>query len=137
MEAISEALDRKGVKNWYFGLESALKMNNLTHEFYTLDTIINDRIFRKNPITVMENKVRFIKVKSSIFGFGTVDLKNYSYSDKEKTVLDLIYLDKYNGKTDEEIRDRISAFIRFCSHPKLVEYSKKYNKTVEKFIEEL
>ncbi|MEN6379813.1 MAG: hypothetical protein ABFD15_09585 [Methanofastidiosum sp.] len=137
MEAISEALFKKGVTNWYFGLESALKMNNLTHEFYTLDTIINDKIFRKNPITVLGNKIRFIKVKSDIFGFGIIDSKKYKYSDKEKTVLDLIYLGKYNGKTDEEIKDRVSTFIPFCSHVKLLDYSKKYNKSVERFIEEL
>ena len=137
MEAISEALFKKGVKNWYFGLESALMMNNLTHEFYTLDTIINDKIFRKNPINVLGNKIRFIKVKSDIFGFGIIDLKKYRYSDKEKTVLDIIYLDKYNGASDDEIIGKISPFISFCSHAKLLEYSKRYNKSVERFIEGL
>lgn len=137
MEAISEALFKKGVTNWYFGLESALKMNNMTHEFYTLDTIINDKIFRKNPINVLGNKIRFIKVKSDVFGFGIIDSKKYKYSDKEKTVIDLIYLGRYNGKTDEEIRNRISPFIPFCSHAKLLDYSKKYNKSVERLIEEL
>lgn len=136
-EAISEALSKKGVTNWYFGLESALKMNNLTHEFYTLDTIINDSIFRENPINVLGNKIRFIKVKSDLFGFGTIDLKGYRYSDKEKTVLDMIYLDKYKGKSDDEINEKISPFIPNCSRPKLLEYSKNYNRSVEKFIEGL
>ncbi|KYC44504.1 MAG: hypothetical protein APG12_01662 [Candidatus Methanofastidiosum methylothiophilum] len=136
-EAISEALSKKGVTNWYFGLESALKMNNLTHEFYTLDTIINDSIFRENPIKVLGNKIRFIKVKPDLFGFGTIDLRGCKYSDKEKTVLDIIYLDKYNGKSDDEIKDRISPFIPYCSIPKLLEYSKNYNRSVEIFIEGL
>ena len=32
-EIVSQALIIKGVKNWYFGLETALKFNSMTHGF--------------------------------------------------------------------------------------------------------
>ena len=60
-EMVSEALSVKGVKNWYFGLESALKMNRMTHEFFTVECVITDH-------------------GCAIF-----------HSDKERTVLDLSY----------------------------------------------
>src|SRR3989344_7840850 len=32
-EILKEALTVKRVKNWYFGLETGLKLNNITHEY--------------------------------------------------------------------------------------------------------
>ena len=52
-EILKEALKLKGVKNWYFGLETGLKFNNLTHEYFTIDYVLNDKIFRAKPIIVM------------------------------------------------------------------------------------
>src|SRR3989344_8831930 len=52
-EAVSKALELKGVENWYFGLESAVKFNNLTHEYIAINTIISDKIFRNKPVKVL------------------------------------------------------------------------------------
>ena len=37
LELISKGMELKGVKNWYFGLYTALKLNNLTHEHFAVD----------------------------------------------------------------------------------------------------
>src|SRR4030042_5250000 len=83
---LKEALKIKGVKNWYFGLETGLKFNNLTHEYFTIDYIINDKIFRAKPITIMGRKVKFYKISSKMFLFGIIK-KDINYSDSEKTLL--------------------------------------------------
>ena len=95
-EAISEAMKIKGVKRWYFGLESALKLNNITHEYFAVETVVSDKLSRPNPFKIMGRKVRFVKLNKTLIGFGVIKNK-FNYSDAEKTVLDFIYLGKYNS----------------------------------------
>ena len=37
LELVAKGLEIKGVKNWYFGLHTALKINGMTHEYFTID----------------------------------------------------------------------------------------------------
>ncbi len=135
-EAIAEALRIKGIKEWYFGLESAIKLNNLTHEYFAVETVISDKLSRPNPFNIMGRKVRFVKLNKTLFGFGVIKNK-FNYSDAEKTVLDLIYLGKYNRNTDEGIRNKVIDYIGSCNKPKLRKYSENYPKTVGNLVEEL
>lgn len=135
-EAISEALRIKGVKEWYFGLESAIKLNNLTHEHFAVETIVSDKISRPNPFKIMGRSVRFVKLNKKLVGFGLISNK-FNYSDAEKTVLDFIYLGKYNGNPDESIKNKVADYIDSCKKPKLRKYSENYPKTVRKLVEEL
>lgn len=137
LDALVKALEIKGVNNWYFGLESAIKMNGLTHEYYTLDTVINDKIFRKNPVKVFGNKIRFIKVKPSLLIKGVIRKNNLRFSNVEKTVLDMIYLEKYNGKSEKEILNSINVYLPSCKKKRLRDYAKYYNKKIIKFVGEL
>jgi len=132
-EAIKEALKIKEVKNWYFGLETALNLNNITHEHYMVTYVLNDSILRNNLIKVLNHDVKFIKLNRCLFGFGIIK-NNLKYSEVEKTVLDIIYLRKYNSIPDEEIKNEIIEVIKHCSKSKLKEYSKHYPKTVQKII---
>src|SRR3989338_2851122 len=66
MQAITRALEIKGVKNWYFGLESALKIEHLTHEHIAVETIINDCISRPHPFTIMGLKIKFVKIHKKL-----------------------------------------------------------------------
>lgn len=136
-DAIIKALEIKDIKNWYFGLETAVKLNNLTHEFFVMDYIINDRIGRSKPLEVLGGKIKFIKLKSSLFDFGIKRSKNLRYSCVEKTVLDMIYLKRYNGIDDRTITDHIAPYLELCSKNTLKKYAKKYNKKTEEFIESL
>jgi len=136
-EVIAKALEIKGIKNWYFGLETGIKFNNLTHEFYVIDFIINDKIGREKPIEVFGNKIKLVKIKSELFRFGIKKLKKIRYSDIEKTVLDMIYLKRYSGLDNNTIANYIMPFIEHCSKEKLKRYAKKYNKKMENFVKSL
>jgi hypothetical protein len=137
LDAVAEALKMKKVKNWYLGMESAIRMNHATHEFFTTDTIINDAIFRKNPMMILGNKVRFIKVKSSLTKTGIKKNGKLRYASLEKTVLDMVYLSKYRGKTDAEIKNSIIPLLDHCSMETLRRYAKTYTVSTERFIASL
>jgi len=49
----AKGLNLKGVENWYYGLHTAFKLNNITHEYYTMDYVISDSLYRNNPITIL------------------------------------------------------------------------------------
>ena len=133
LDALKEALKIKSVKNWYLGLESAIKRNNLTHEFFVVDYIINDTIFRAKTITVMGHKIKFVKVKPELCTFG-IKKEKFPYSNIEKTLLDFIYLLKYRGFEDSLIKSKIVDFMGLASKDKLLSYAKFYNKKVEEFV---
>ena len=130
-EALAEALRIKGVTNWYFGLETALKMNGLTHEFFAMDHVITDSISRTSPMTILGNKVSFVKVKPKLFTFG-IKKKGIRFSDPEKTILDMLYLKSY--KAENNLMDFLTDYMKDLSKPKLKRYAKHYNKKMEKLV---
>jgi hypothetical protein len=113
-DAIANAMEMKGVSNWYFGLESALK-------------------FRSTAFPILGRKVKFVKLKKELMGFG-IRREKIPYSDPEKTLLDMIYLAKYNGETDAEINSRISEILPKCSKNILSNYAKHYNNKIVEFV---
>jgi len=131
-EAISKALELKNVE-WYFGMESALKLNNLTHEYIAMDIIISDKIFRNKSMNILGHYVKFIKAKKELFLFG-IKKTPFPYSDTEKTILDIIYFAKYNSMKDSEIKNKIDEYLEYAEKKKLLEYSKHYPKSVREFI---
>lgn len=138
IDAIIESMKIKGVNNWYFGLETALKMNNLTHETFFVDTIINDKIKNSKPLEVLGHKVKFTKIKGVDYSFGikkakTKSEKEYFYSDPERTLLDIAYLEKYRGKSNESIRYKIVDYK--TNNLTLKDHSKNYPKTVKEIFE--
>lgn len=128
-EILKEALKIKGVKNWYFGLETGLKFNNLTHEYFAIDYIINNKIFRAKPIIIMGRKVKFYKLSPKMFSFGIIK-KNINYSDSEKTLLDLLYLKHYDKEEFKEIAKGLSK-------TKLLKYAKNYSKKIMNIVKEI
>lgn len=136
-EAISKAMEYKKVENWYFGLETAIKLNNITHEFFTIDYVVSDKIFRPKPMKILGRKVKFVKLNKKLFGFGTKKSKNTPYSDLEKTILDIIHLRKYLGETNKAIRDYVIEWADEADKNKMKKYSKHYSKSVRKALEEL
>jgi len=136
LELISKGLELKGVNNWYFGLYTALKLNNITHEHFPMDYIVNDKIFRQNPITVGGYKFKFIKLKENILKFGIIK-NRYRYSDPEKTILDFMYIWRYNGIPKEKILMDISDYTDNLSTDKIEGYAIYYPKTIKAIVEEL
>ena len=129
LELVSKGLELKNVKNWYFGLYTALKLNNITHEHFTIEYVINDKIFRAKPIEIAGYKFRFLKLKPKLFGFGITENK-LRYSDPEKTILDFIHVWRYNGVPEEKIIMDLSEYAANASKKKILAHAKNYSKSV-------
>ncbi len=136
-EAISKAMEYKKVKNWYFGLETAIKLNNITHEFFTIDYVVSDTIFRAKPFKILGRKVKFVKLSKKLFGFGLKKEDNICYSDLEKTLLDLIHLRVHSEKSEKAIIDELIEWAEEVNKNKMKKYSKHYSSTVKKIADEL
>jgi predicted transcriptional regulator of viral defense system len=139
IDAISRAMKLKKIEHWYFGLESALKLNNLTHETFVLDTIINNKIKNNKPLKILGHNVKFRKLSGIDYSFGIKSEKTnsgmkYYYSDPERTFLDMAYLGKYNGKTKREIRYELADYN--TNSLVLKEHSEKYPNTVKEVFKE-
>jgi len=136
LELVSKGLELKGVNNWYFGLYSALKLNNLTHEHFAVEYVLNDKVFRAKPIVVAGCKFRFLKLKPGLFGFGVTE-NGLRYSDAEKTVLDFIHVWRYNGVPEEKMLMDIFEYAAGVSRKKLLAYAGNYSKAVKKTAEKV
>jgi len=131
MELVAKGLELKGVKNWYFGLYTALKLNNVTHESFAVDYVINDKLFRSKPINIAGYNYRFIKIAPKLLLFGIIIEDGLKYSDAEKTILDFIYTWRYNGVPKEKIVLDVSEWAKDVSSEKTRNYSVNYPKTVQ------
>ena len=130
LELVTKGLELKGVKNWYFGLYTALKLNNMTHEHFAVDYVVNDRLFRSKPMSIAGYKFRFIKLSPRLVKFGIVE-DELRYSDAEKTILDFIYIWRYNGVPKEKIILDVSEWTKDLSGEKARKYALNYPKTVQ------
>ena len=133
---LKEALKIKGIENWYFGLETAIKFNNLTHEYFTITYVISDKLKRKEVMDIFGYKVKFVAIKKELFKFGIIK-DNVSYSDPEKTILDKIYLGLHKGLDNFTIKNSIIEYFDECDKKKLINYAKHYPKSVLKFVENI
>ena len=112
LELVARGLEIKKVNNWYFGLHTALKLNNMTHESFAIEEAISDSLFRAKPIKIANYNFRFVKLSKKLLGFGIEIRNGLKLSDPEKTVLDFIYLWKQNGLPEEKIISDISEWQR-------------------------
>ena len=135
-EAIARAMEYKKVKNWYWGLETAIKMNAITHEYFTIDYVVSDTIFRSKPIEIFGRRVKFVKLNKKLFGFG-IKAGDVPYSDLEKTILDLIHIKKYAGNSNKAIRDYLIEWADEADKNRMKKYSKHYSKPVREALAEL
>ena len=125
-ELVALSLEKKGVANWYFGLETALKMNNMTHEYFTIDYVLTDSYRTTKVIKIMDTRFQFLKRSKIYFKEGQIKKNLLRYSNPEKTVLDLAYqrylssknpnlfllpIREYSGKIDfEKVKDFLSMY---------------------------
>jgi predicted transcriptional regulator of viral defense system len=121
--------------NWYFGLYTSLRLNGLTHEFFDVIFVLNDEIFRPREIRIAGEKVKFIKLKSKLFGFGIINRDGIKFSDPEKTILDFIYVSRYRNVAEERIISTIEDYAKNLEKRRLKTYLKFYPKTVLRVVE--
>ncbi len=135
LELVARGLAIKKVSSWYFGLHTALKLNNMTHEHFSIEEVVSDRIFRAKPVKIAGYPFKFIKLSPTLLGFGVIERNGVRYSDPEKTLLDFAYLWRYNGVPNEKIIADISDWARGISKSRLKEYARRYPSTVRKIID--
>src|SRR3989344_5461373 len=128
-ELLALGLEKKGIK-WYFGLNTALKFLNLTHEVFPLNMVINDTFNRTKPMKIVGSSFFFIKLKPSLF-FDIKETKTNNkislyHSGLEKTLLDMIYLKKNVDLSEYKFNK--SLFIKESSN---------YNRIVKKRIKDI
>lgn len=134
LELVAKGLNIKKVKNWYFGLYTALNINRIEYEhdnefFY----LINDQILKAKPTKILGKNFRFLTFKTVLFNFGIIKNK-IKYSDHEKTILDLIYLWQYNHMNDSRILIETSKLIKGISKEKILGYSQYYPESNRKLL---
>lgn len=130
LELVAKAMKLKGISNWYFGLYTALKFNNTTHETFTVEDVINADILRAKPINIVGRKFKFYKLSKKLLSFGIVEKSGIRYSDLEKTVIDFAYIWRYSGKSNAEIESGLSDWMSGISKAKLKSYLSHYPKSV-------
>lgn len=135
LELVVRGLELKKVRNWYFGLHTALKLNNMTHEHFAVEDVVNDLLFRASPVTIAGHKFKFVKLSPSLMAFGLSKGRGIRYSDPEKTILDFVYLWRYRGVPDEKIVADISEYAKNVSRDRLRRYAKSYPKSMAKIVE--
>ena len=132
LSLVAKGIELKGVKTWYYGLHTALKLNNMTHEHFSIDEVVSDSLFRAAPIKIAGYAFRFLKLAPGLFGFGVNEGARIRYSDPEKTLLDFMYVWRYNGVAEDRIMSDISEWAGRISRKKLKAYAERYTETVKK-----
>lgn len=134
-EMVSKALKMKGVEQWYFGLETALKLNNMTHEYFTVNYVITDSYRTTKVIQILDSKFQFLKWNKKHFKFGIKRRKGLRYSDREKTVLDLAYK-KYRLSRDIDlVTFPLIEYIEALEKKKLMSYLGNYSRRFQQIVE--
>ena len=136
-EMITEALKVKGVKNWYFGLETALKLNNMTHEYFDIDFVITDSYRTTKVIKILDSNFKFIKRSKKFFQFGIIKKNKLIYSDAEKTVLDIAYNGYINNFDIKHLSASIKEYINKLDMVKISDYLDYYPNGFKEKIEAL
>ena len=84
---------------------------------------------------ILGHRVKFIKLKKDLFGFGVKHDKGVNYSDIEKTILDTLHVRKHRGVDEAIIKNEISDLIRHANKKRLHEYAEHYSISVRDFVE--
>ena len=137
-EMVAMALKVKGVNNWYLALETALKRNLMTHEYYYIDYVITDSYRTTKVISIAGQNFRFIKRGSKHFKEGIVRQKKIRYSDKEKTVLDIAYRDYLKSREPNQylgsVREYLDRIDRNRARKYILIYPQEFRENVEELI---
>jgi predicted transcriptional regulator of viral defense system len=118
--------------NWYFGLNTALRMNGATHEYSDTVFVVNDEIYRNKEVRIAKSRVKFIKINPRLTRFGIIVEDGMRYSDLEKTLLDTIYLSKYRSVPEGKIALSVEEYAKNTDRVKAHEYLKAYPLNVGK-----
>lgn len=126
LEIVSKAMSLKKISNWYFGLYTALELNNISTEHNNeLFYVFNDMFYKNEPINISGHPFKFFKFKTASYPFG-IKSNKVKYSDLERTILDFINIQKNNRVHDRRIINNVSIYMKDASIEKLLSYVEYY-----------
>lgn len=143
LELMAKGMSMKGVNAWYYGLHTALKLNNMTHEYFNVEDVISTKLLRITPVSVSKHKFKFTKISAPLYGFGILERRSkiedikLRYSNPEKTILDFVYLWRYRGNTDERIVSDLADWSTLVNKKKMLSYSNKYPSSIRRIVEKM
>jgi predicted transcriptional regulator of viral defense system len=134
LEIVAMALETLGVERWYFGLETALKLNGLTHEYFDVTYVITDSIRTTRTVSALDLRLRCIRWKPALLSFGIQEKGALRFSDPERTLLDLAYRASYSGADPVETWRQAEEYNVELDSVKLRKYLRSYPKRLQKVI---
>ncbi len=132
-ELVGRGLECKGITNWFFGLETALKMNQMTHEYYTLNYVITDSYRTTKIVRIIDSDFQFIQWSKALFSFGIVRQKKLKYSDPERTLIDLVYHGLNNDRPDGSF-STYDEYVSQLDRSKIEDYLTNYPMNIKKVV---
>jgi hypothetical protein len=102
----------------------------------SMDFLASASIFRGKVIEISGHLFKFHKLRPGLFGFGIrTDLAPLRFSDPEKTILDIVYINRFNAVPSTRIAMDVSEYIEKADHRKIEKYLKFYPGSVRKTLE--
>ena len=125
LELFALGAKAKGIGTWYYALETALRLNRLSHEYSRIEHVVSDAVHRPTGVPIGGRRFIIHKWRPEMARFALRRHGTYRFSDPEKTVLDLAYADdaaikrgrspglawkEHLGKVDPE---RLSSYLDY------------------------
>ncbi|NNN17094.1 MAG: hypothetical protein HKL79_01850 [Thermoplasmata archaeon] len=136
LELFALAARAKGIREWYFGLTTALRLNGLTHEDRREETVVSRSFYRIRGVPIGSRRFVIHKWDPALFGFGLGRRGTYRISDPEKTILDLAYLDLWRVKKGHAPTRAWMEYLPSMDARKIRRYLPHYPGAVRRTVEE-
>ncbi len=119
---------------WYLGLERALREHKIGWQILSLVPIINT--YFSSTKKIGSSTFRFIKTQDKRCRFGLIEKKTtngvpYYYSDLEKTYLDFLYFNSYQGKDVGSIQQQLDFKVNL---KKVKRYAQYYSQKIKRVL---
>jgi len=136
LEIFAVAARAKGLGPWYAGLHSALRENGLTHEFRRDEWIVSTDLYRPNGVRIGGHRFVIHKWRPELVKFGIRKDRPYPYSDAEKTVLDLAYLDLWRVRKGHAPAGEWREYLDRVNPKTIAKYARRYPPGLRRLLEE-
>jgi len=91
LELFAMGARAKRIGRWYFGLETALRLNEMTHDDRGLEFVIDERLFRPAGVRVGLRRFVILRWSAHLLTFGLRRDGPLRWSGPEKTLMDIAF----------------------------------------------
>ncbi len=134
LELFALAARAKGIGEWYFGLDTALRLNGLSHERARVESVVSRSFYRIGGVPIGSRRFVIRRWSPKLLGFGLVRRASYRWSDREKTVLDLAYLDFWRTEKGHPARGTWLEHLPATDLSRIRQYLSHYPEGVRRMV---